>query len=212
MMDNNFSHSSFINQSNTEEIERELVSGEKLLWAGRPSSPEWKKEKWNTLGNHLMGFVFSLVWMGIASTSLVQELRAGRTLELFDFVFPVFGLFLIGSALVGLLRLESSRASRTFYGVTNQRALIVVAGKTREVRSFSPHQIQLGRRERDGNIGDVLLNDARLLEKEKPPTSFRLHKTQKSSEESEREVGFFAIENPREVEILIRQKLLDKKV
>ena len=181
-----------------------------MLWAGRPAATTWKREKWNTLGAHLGRTAFSLLWLGGTSQILFQDWQARRTPELFAFVFPVIGLIFLGGVLRDWLNSEGGRASRTFYGVTDRRALIVIAGKTREVRSFSPHQIQLGRRERDGNLGDVLLNDARLLTKEQPPTSFRLHKPQKSDEELEQEIAFLAIGNPREVERLIRQKLLDK--
>ncbi len=202
------SSSPFSTQPNDGEIERELEPGEKLLWSGRPDSSIWERERWRTLGNHLAVTAFSLLWLGGTSQMLFQEWRDGRTPELITFCFPVIGLFALGGAVRDWLRSEGGRASRTFYGVTDRRALIVIAGKEREVRSFLPHQIQLGRREGDGNLGDVLLNDARILEKEKPPTSFRLHKPQKSDEELELEIAFVSIENPREVETIIRQKLL----
>lgn len=207
MQSSPFSNSPFADAPERVEIERELEAGERLLWAGRPVPAAWKREKRGSLGNKIAATAFMLFWMWGASQALVQAVQAGRTPTLIDVVFPAFGLiFLFGVARDWFTPL--SAASRTFYGVTDQRAMIVVAGRTREVRSFAPHQIQLGRREHGDGSGDVLLNDARVYQKEKPPRSFQLHTPQKSDDEKSREVGFIGIENPREVERLIRTELL----
>ncbi len=208
MQNSSFSNEPFAQNDGRAEIEREMEAGEKLLWAGRPVAAARKREKWSKMGNHLAGIVFSLVWTGFASQGLIGNIRLGRNPDFIDLLFPAFGLLFLGGIIRDLLR-ERDQINHTFYGVTDRRALIVFAGETREVRSFAPHQIQLGRREREGNLGDVLLNDTRLLEKERPPTSFRLHTPQKSDEELEREIAFLSIENPREVERLIRGRLLD---
>ena len=190
------------------EIERELEAGERLLWSGRPVPALWKREERGNLGARIGVTAFSLFWMWGASQSLVQALQAGRTPTVIDVGFPAFGLIFLFGAIKDWINPQSALAGRTFYGVTDRRALIVTAGQKREVRSFAPHQIQLGRRENPDGSGDVLLNDARVLEKDAPPRSFRLHTPQKSDENQAREVGFTGIQNPREVERLIRAHLL----
>lgn len=193
------------------EIERELEAGEKLLWFGRPHPADWKRDAAKNWNFKFFISLFALFWMGLAAQPLIQTAKYGRWPGFDELIFPVVGLAFFGGAVYQEwfkpLRLQGE-AARTFYAVTDRRALVVATGKTREVRSFAPHQIQLGRREREHGRGDVLFNDARSYEREPPIRSFQLHKSEKDEADKEVETGFFAIENPREVERLIRTHLL----
>lgn len=217
-MNNLFSFSPLSSQSSSAEIEREFEAGEKILWRGRSAPAEWKRGAGKNWNSKFAVSLFALFWIGLALQAPLKSLSYGQFPTLEEFIFPIFGLLFFG----GVVYQEwfkparlSDEAKRTFYAVTDRRALIVVTdknGKTREVRSYAPHQIQLGRREREQNLGDILFNDARSYEREPPIRSFQLHRPEKEENELERETGFFAIENPREVEKLIRRNLLDRKI
>ena len=211
-MQNSPSHSPFANSPERAEFERELEAGEKLLWEGRPHPEDWKRDAAKNWNFKFFISLFALFWMGLSIQPLSRAVSFGRWPAFEELLFPVLGLAMFGGAVYQEwfkpARLQDE-ARRTFYAVTNRRALVIVTGKTREVRSYAPHQIQLGRREREHGRGDVLFNDARSYEREPPLRSFQLHRTEKDEDEKERETGFFGIENPREVERLIRRTLLD---
>lgn len=177
--------------SNAPEIERELDAGERLLWTGRPNAARWKARGFRWLPLALFLSIFLLLWMWVITTDLREGLQSGQAPSVFS-ALP----FLVFLAPVGALWLrpwlEAARARHTFYALTDQRALIVTAGRKRSMQSVSPAQMQLERRDYSDLEGDLILM-----------------KVVKGSGDGEStiETGFFAIPNPREVERLIRSHL-----
>ncbi len=118
-----------------EEIQRELTSGESIVWAGRPNtSVIFHRED-------LFLIPFSLLWGGFA---IFWEASVLGLLPLFgkgDSTSLLFGLWgipflVIGQYLIwGRFLVAAWLKRRTFYGVTNRRVLTVQNGWGRKTAS-----------------------------------------------------------------------------
>jgi hypothetical protein len=126
-------------------VQPELEAGEQLLWAGQPKP---SRLAFKSLGT----FIFGIIWTAFCVNSAMSSINFGSVKEAggmsgFDVFFLLFqGLFI----LIGLGMLASPlwvylKAMRTYYAVTNKRILIVQAGRSRTVQSYS-----------QGDIGDIV--------------------------------------------------------
>lgn len=116
-------------------VQRELDSGEKLIWAGVP--------KQGTVLRDSDAFMipFSLLWGGIAifwevMALSIPEGHAGAV----AYVFPLFGLpfVIVGLYMIfGRFIYDSKKRAKTFYGLTDQRAIIVSGLFSKGVKSLS---------------------------------------------------------------------------
>lgn len=176
--------------STCDPITRELDTGERILWSGQPD-PIYMGRKaipLALLSVPLEAFVF--FWMWGASDVARSAFAVGKTPDLFSLVFPAFGLLLA----VPIARMalspwtEPTRARRTFYALTDRRALVIVEGSKKSVKSVLPTEFAIERRDL-GQKGDVIL-------KRETKSNGRNKTTV--------ETGFFGIENPRDVERLAR--------
>ncbi len=175
------------------QIQRELDAGENLLWSG---APDPARAATRSIAPAIIGvFVtgFALFWMAGAHfvTSSVPANFGPPGAKL----FPLFGLIFVfaGLALIASPFLGFAKATTTIYAVTDRR-LLIVAGS--DVRSFLPRDIQSVERRGD-TTGDIIF--ARRL---------RSRDHDGHSHNYEEEIGFFGIQNPREVERLIRAHLI----
>lgn len=112
-----------------QQLRPELGHGERLLWSGMPK--QGLRLHWAD------AFIipFMLVWMAIPLAAAVTSLRTGKGTISLLFVVP---FLLIGAyMLIGRYILDARQRARTFYGVTNQRILILVGGRTRRTTSLS---------------------------------------------------------------------------
>ena len=131
-------------------IAAELQPREKLLWSGRPAQGI-RLRKADTLL-----IPFSLLWTGFA---VFWEWEAlGRSHDSFA---PIWGIpfVLIGLYLVfGRFIVDSWRRSRTYYGLTRERALIISGGETQTfpLRTLSGLSIRQG----GGRYGTLRLGEA----------------------------------------------------
>lgn len=113
-----------------EDLARDALSsavepGERLVWVGRPvqglrlTSIDW------------LAIPASLVWGGFALFWEVSAIVNGAPLffQLWGVPFVAVGVYLI----LGRFFFDAYRRARTFYGLTDTRALIVVTGATREL-------------------------------------------------------------------------------
>ena len=110
------------------EIQRELGSGEKLLWSGQPR----QGLRLNITDAFILPF--SLIWCGFAIfwEASVLHGHAPLLMKLWGVPFVVIGLYLV----VGRFFVDAYTRGRTFYGVTNQRLVIVSGSFSRRVRSL----------------------------------------------------------------------------
>lgn len=176
---------------NAPQIERELEAGERILWTGRPNPARWKGKAFRMWPVAFFISAFIAFWMWSGTGPLRSELASGKTPSVPSLAFPALALITHGFIVKMWLGpwLEAARARRTFYALTDRRALIVTEGRKTSVQSVSVAQIQLERRDISDFEGDLILM----------PWS--------NSDDESDDIGFFAIPNPREVERIIRQNL-----
>lgn len=116
-------------------IQRELDSGEKLIWADMP------KQGVIFRGFDVFMIPFSLLWGGFAIFWEIMALSipneeagaAGYVFPLFGIPFVLIGLYLIFGRFVH----DSKRRANTFYGLTNQRAIMISGLFNKEVKSLN---------------------------------------------------------------------------
>ena len=110
------------------ELQRELGVQEKLLWAGQPRQGLLLRPSDTFL------IPFSLLWAGFAVFWEATVVRAGA-----PFLFKLLGVpfVLIGIYIVlGRFFVDARQRRRAFYGVTNQRVMIVSGLFGRSVQSL----------------------------------------------------------------------------
>lgn len=169
------------------EVERELGPGERLRWCSR-ANPEALARQARVIGLFGIPFLaFSLFWT-------LGALAAAVATKGLLFFFPLFGLPFCG---VGVwLVTAPSRARRqgqsTYYGVSDRRAIIIVAVASRSVRSWGRREMQgLSRTERADGTGDVIFSRDVGRDSDGNRTSTS--------------IGFFGIRDARFVESLLRE-------
>lgn len=136
-------------------IQQELDSSERLLWAGRP------KQGVIFRGYDIFMVPFSLLWGGFAIFWEIMALqipsdKAGAV----SIVFPLFGIpfVLIGLYLIfGRFLYDAKRREKTFYGLTDQRAIIVSGLFSKGVKSLNLKTMSdVSLSERAGGYGTIV--------------------------------------------------------
>lgn len=116
-----------------------LDPGERLLWAGQP-------RRGLRLGAQDVFLIpFSLVWCGFSLFWECMALAgASQTPGLFGIIFPLFGLpfVLIGLYLVfGRFFVDAHSRSRTWYGVTADRVIILNGIFSQQTKTIALNQL-----------------------------------------------------------------------
>ena len=175
-------------------IQTELGKGERVLWTAQPDAARLMERGLPGAAFGVFGLSFLLFWMWGTTETLRQKLSAGVIPDLLNIVLAALGLVGIGFTLFLIIWpfLERSRAPHTFYALTNKRALIVVEGVTgNRVQSVKSAEFSLECRDKPNGRGDLILT--------------REIKGMRGKNRSAQEVGFFGIENVREVEQIARK-------
>lgn len=177
---------------------REIQPGETLRWVGAPDG----RRAWRpALPIVLFGVpwtLFALFWEGMAIWGTSTHRTSAPSG--FDVVFPLFGLPFVA---VGLGMLSSPwwmirRARQTVYAITDRRVLMIVAGRTLTVNSYSGADFaNVERRELPDGSGDlVFLNAA-------PPVTSSTRSYQRQGGTTP--PGLYGIPAVRNVERLLRE-------
>lgn len=128
-----------------QELQRELGSGERLLWTGRP------RQGIRLRAADALMIPFSLMWGGFAIFWEAGVLRQGGPpfMILWGIPFILVAIYII----VGRFFFDSYQRSRTWYGLTDQRAIIRTA---KGVKSLSLRGLtDLSLKERDDRSGTI---------------------------------------------------------
>jgi len=114
-------------------FQNEISSDERLLWSGRPS------DGLRLSGQNVRLILFSLMWGGFAIFWNYGVWTQGAPLmfKLFGLPFLIVGLYL----LVGRFFYDAWRRSRTYYALTDKRALIAYFAFGKQVQSFPLAQL-----------------------------------------------------------------------
>jgi len=113
----------------TQKLQRELSSGESLLWSGRP------RQGIILRGSDGFMIPFSLLWGGFAIFWEYSAYESSVPLFflLFGSIFVIVGIyFMFGRFIVDSLKRKS-----TFYGVTNDRVLILSEFPSHNLKSLN---------------------------------------------------------------------------
>ncbi len=99
-----------------QQLQSELAAGERLLWAGRP------RQGIRFRAADALMIPFSLLWAGFAVFWEVSVLREGAPgfFVLWGVPFVLMGIYIT----IGRFFVDSYQRGRTFYGLTDRRALI----------------------------------------------------------------------------------------
>jgi len=112
-----------------QQVQSELSGGERLLWSGQP------KQGIVLRGADVFMIPFSLLWGGFAFFWEWQVIHsdAPAFFALWGIPFVLIGIYLI----IGRFYVEARQRQKTFYGVTNERILIVSGLFNRKVKSLN---------------------------------------------------------------------------
>ena len=114
----------------SEDIRRELSTGEQVRWWGRP------RQGIVLRGTDVFVIPFSLLWCGFAvfwELSVLQSPNAPAFFVLWGVPFVMAGIYFV----MGRFFVEAKQRSKTFYAVTNERVLIVSGIFSRKVKSLN---------------------------------------------------------------------------
>jgi hypothetical protein len=137
-----------------ESISFDLGDGERLLWSGAPRQGiVWRS-------SDIAMVPFSLLWGGFA---VFWEKMALRGAPVF---FALFGLPFVAVGLqmtIGRFFYDAWRRRHTYYGLTNQRAIIATRTPARTLRSYSVASLtNVVLQESANDAGSILLGPSAL--------------------------------------------------
>lgn len=109
-------------------LQSQLAPDERLLWFGQP------RRGFVLRATDIFVIPFSLMWGGVAIFAQVSVLTSDTPIisKLFVLPFFVVGLYLI----FGRFILDAKRRSATYYGITNERIIIISTRFGRQIRSL----------------------------------------------------------------------------
>ncbi len=173
-----------------EVVNAELDPGETLQWVAqpRPGRMLLKSLPIVLFGIPWTAFAIFWTWGAAGGVSEAQDNGGPGGLSF----FPLFGIpfILIGLAMLSSPLFTIRKTRKTVYIITDRRAILFEGGWGMKVRSFRPEQLMnLERKQRSDGSGDIIL--------EKRVSYDNDNKRQLT------EVGFFGIENVKEVEDML---------
>ncbi len=184
------------------QVTPELQNGEELLWVGKPTPLRVVLANGELIAGLFSVALLIFVFVMFSNFRMPSfQSPAGSSFSPFS-LFNWFPLFFAAIALftVGRPLYEFFMATRTIYGLTDKRALIIkhsLSGKS--VESYTEID-QLERTSLDNGKGDLVF--ARLSTRYRRKGGYRTRT---------RKIGFFGIDNVREVEALMLRSLKEKE-
>jgi hypothetical protein len=144
-------------QALRDEVLRDVLPGEQLVWWGRPCRSQALIERHKSAFFSLLGVALFTV------TGVVIFERAVAHGEPFQSPFMVVPLLI--ALLMPLVLIDNALVRRrAVYGLTNRRALVITRGRSRHVRSVTwSGLVELSLVERRNGIGTITFGDAKRM-------------------------------------------------
>ncbi|GAB4280724.1 MAG: hypothetical protein Kow0029_25480 [Candidatus Rifleibacteriota bacterium] len=138
-----------------QKLQRELYSGESVIWLGVPVPRLFKPETTVAFLFSIPWTAFSIFWICGASGFSFPDL--GKGFHPF-MLFPLFGLpfVLIGLGMMLSPVFSYLKDCKTLYAITNQRVITITGGRTTVVNTYEPDSIQQITKNVRGNTGDLI--------------------------------------------------------
>jgi hypothetical protein len=116
-------------ESPSSPVERQLSSGEKLLWSGQPRAGIRLR------GSDAFVIPFSVLWCGFAIFWETTVVRKGAPvfMMLWGIPFVVVGLYIV----FGRFIVDALTRGKTFYGITNERIVIISGLFSQDIKSLN---------------------------------------------------------------------------
>lgn len=186
------------------QVKPELQNGEELLWVGKPM-PLRVVLASSELISGLVGVVMIIIFFIVFSSFYASFRMPSSFNSSFNSPFSFFSLFplifvAVGAFTIGRPIYAFFMATRTLYGLTDQRALIITqtfSGK--KVESYTESD-QIERTEIANGKGDLVFDRTHTRYRRKGGYRVRTRK-----------IGFFGIENVREVEAMMLRSLRERE-
>lgn len=182
------------------QVTPELQNGEELLWVGKPMPLRVVLANGELISG-LVGVVVLLIVLFMFSSFRMPTFSSPAGSSSFGSPFSIFSWFPLIFVAIGLFTLgkplyEFVMAARTIYGLTDHRALIIKHGFSgKSVESYTEMD-QLERTSIANGKGDLVF--ARESTRYRRKGGYRTRT---------RKIGFFGIDNVREVEALMLRSL-----
>lgn len=146
-----------MNRETTSLLQKQMAQSESLLWSGRPRQGIMLK------GSDVFMIPFSLMWGGFAMFWEYSVFVQGAPpfFLLFGGVFVVIGLYMI----LGRFVYDSWVRSGTYYGLSNQRVLILKTRPTTSTRSLNLRGMaEISLKEKSGGSGTITFGSPNPLQ------------------------------------------------
>ncbi|MBU6452410.1 MAG: hypothetical protein KGS72_11565 [Cyanobacteria bacterium REEB67] len=180
-------------------LNSELSSGEKLLWNGHPDAGRACRAALPIFLFAIPWTAFAVFWVVMAAGGIWHGGKASGPL----FVFPLFGLpfILVGLGLLSTPFFAYQKAKNTHYGVTNRRILVVTSGKIKSVQQYEYSTLSNLTRTEYGTRGDLVWTVPTTMPVAVGNTAYSRSAAINSS------VSFIGIERPKDVERLVEDQI-----
>lgn len=172
-----------------DQVERELESGERIVWMEQPIPRYFTTTSTSTFLFAIPWTAFAVFW--ICGASGFKWPDFGK--DGFAF-FPLFGVpfVLFGIGMLSTPFWTYRKALKTVYVITNRRAITFDSGWTTTIRSYPPDKLQnICRKEKSDGTGDVILGQ-RVW-------------TGSEGEQQATNLGFLNIRDPKTVEQMLKE-------
>jgi hypothetical protein len=179
-----------ISGSADQAIQREMESDERLLCSGMP------RQGWLLRSNDIFLIPFSLMWGSFAffwEFSVISMGKAPFFFVLWGIPFVLVGIYII----IGRFFVDSYQRRRTYYGLTDRRALILSGLTAREVKTLSLQNLnEMSLKEKSDGSGNIFFGSL--------PPMYSMYGTAWPSMSKKLVPAFEMIDNVRNVYDLIK--------
>lgn len=145
-------------QDASQTIRAQLEGGEKLIWSGHP------RQGIILRGSDIFLIPFSVLWCGFAifwEASVASSDKAPPFFLIFGGLFVLIGLYFV----FGRFWVDAKQREKTFYGVTDQRVIIVGGILQRRIKSLTLRTLSdVSLSEKSNGVGTITFGPVSPLE------------------------------------------------